>query len=122
MKLKNVLLVNAISSGITGILLVVIPDIFAALFKTNKTVPFIEVGIFLILFSSFVLLNASKNPIQKSWTKLIIGLDIAWVVASLIATVLLFSSISIVGSAIILAIAAWVGLMAFLQNKTLYKI
>jgi len=122
MKLKNVLLVNAISSGITGILLVVIPDIFAALFKTNKTVPFIEVGIFLILFSSFVLLNASKSPIQKSWTKLIIGLDIAWVVASLIATVLLFSSISIVGSAIILAIAAWVGLMAFLQNKTLYKI
>lgn len=122
MTLKNVLLVNAISSGFTGILLVLIPDIFATLFKTNNTVPFVEVGIFLILFSLFVLLSAFKKPIQKSWTKLIIGLDIAWVVVSIIVTVLLFSSISTVGSAIILAIAAWVGLMAFLQNKTLYKI
>jgi hypothetical protein len=122
MTLKNVLLINAVSSGITGILLVLIPDIFAKLFETNKTVPFVEVGIFLIIFSLFVLLTAFKNPIQKNWTKLIIGLDIAWVVASIIATVLLFSLISTVGSVIILAIAAWVGLMAYLEHKTLHKI
>lgn len=122
MTLKNVLLINAVSSGITGILLVLIPDIFAKLFETNKTVPFVEVGIFLIIFSLFVLLTAFKNPIQKNWTKLIIGLDIAWVVASIVATVLLFSLISTVGSVIILAIAAWVGLMAYLEHKTLHKI
>lgn len=122
MTLKNVLLINAVSSGITGILLVLIPDIFAKLFETNKTVPFVEVGIFLIIFSLFVLLTAFKNPIQKNWTKLIIGLEIAWVVASIIATVLLFSLISTVGSVIILAIAAWVGLMAYLEHKTLHKI
>lgn len=113
---------NAVSSGITGILLASLPDIFATLFKTDKAVPFWGVGVFLILFSLFVLLTAFKNPVQRSWTKLIIGLDIAWVAASIIATVVLFSLISIAGSAIILAVATWVGLMAYLQNKTLHKI
>ncbi len=122
MTLKNVLLINAISSGITGIFLALQPDVFANLFKTNKIAPFVEVGIFLILFASFVLLTALKNPVQKKWTNLIIKLDLIWVVASIIATAFLSSSISIVGSIIILAIAVWVGLMAYLQHHTLNKL
>lgn|SRR5690606_10339158 len=122
MTLKNVLLINAISSGVTGALLVLIPGIVSTLFKAKSAIPFVGVGVFLLLFSLFVLLTAFKNAIQKNWTKLIIGLDIAWVMVSIIATVLLFSSVSIAGSAIILAVAAWVGLMAYLQHKTLYKI
>jgi hypothetical protein len=118
MKLKNVLLINAISSGITGILLVLIPDIFANIFKTDKIAPFVEVGIFLILLSSFVLLTAFKKPIKRSWIILIIGFDIAWVVISIITIFLLTSYISAAGSAIIFAVAAWVGLMAYLQIKT----
>ncbi|MGM1430004.1 hypothetical protein ACS126_12160 [Sphingobacterium lactis] len=122
MTLKIVLLINAISSGITGILLALMPDIFATLFKTDKIAPFVEVGIFLILFSSFVLLAAFNEANQKRWTKLIIKLDLIWVVASIFATVFLASSIGIVGSIIILAIAAWVGLMAYFQQHTLNKL
>lgn len=122
MTLKIVLLINAISSGITGILLALMPDIFATLFKTDNIGPFVEVGIFLILFSSFVLLAAFNEANQKRWTKLIIKLDLIWVVASIFATVFLASSIGIVGSIIILAIAAWVGLMAYLQQHTLNKL
>lgn len=122
MTLKIVLLINAISSGITGILLALMPDIFATLFKTDKIAPFVEVGIFLILFSSFVLLAAFNEANQKRWTKLIIKLDLIWVVASIFATVFLASSIGVVGSIIILAIAAWVGLMAYLQQNTLNKL
>src|SRR5690606_3158327 len=98
------------------------PTFFANLFNVSSTKPFIEVGIFLIAFSLFVLVTAFKKPIRHSWTKLIIVLDITWVVASVITILLLFSSISIFGSTVILAIAAWVGLMAYLQNKALRNI
>ncbi|QNL51864.1 hypothetical protein H8S90_09950 [Olivibacter sp. SDN3] len=122
MTLKKVLLINAISSGVTGIQLALMPNFFANLFKVSYVVPFVEVGIFLILFSLFVLATAFKNPNQKSWTKLIIGMDITWVIASIIAVILLFQLISIVGSVIILAVAGWVGLMAYLQNRGLQNI
>lgn len=119
MTLKNVLLINAVSSGATGILLVAMPALFANLFKVNEIIPFVEVGIFLILFSLFVIVAAYQSPIRKGWVKFIIGLDITWVIASAITVVALFSLISTVGSIIILAIAGWVGLMAYLQKRTL---
>jgi hypothetical protein len=122
MTLRNVLLINAISSGITGILLAVMPTFFAKLFNVNQTAPFVEVGIFLIVFSLFVLWTSFKNPIPKTWTKLIIGMDVTWVVASILAVPLLFSSISVIGSVIILAVAGWVGTMAYLQRKTLQRV
>lgn len=122
MTLKNVLLINAVSSGVTGILLALTPGFFATLFNVNTTFPFTAVGIFLIIFSLFVLTNAFRDPIQKSWTKVIIGLDISWVLGSVIAVAILFSSISLLGSIIIIAVAGWVGLMAYLQNKGLTNI
>src|SRR5690606_24255408 len=122
MTLKNVLLTNAVSSGITGIILAYMPGFFAKLFKVDTTAPFVEVGIFLIVFSLFVVFTAFKNPIWKSFTKVIVALDVTWVIASIIAVVLLFSSSSLVGAVLIIAIAGWVGLMAYFQNKTLNKI
>jgi multisubunit Na+/H+ antiporter MnhF subunit len=118
MTLRNVLLINAISSGITGILLAAMPAFFANLFNVIDSTPFAEIGVFLILFSSFVLWTAFKNPIRQSWTKFIIGMDITWVVASIVTVFILFTSISIIGIVIILAVAGWVGTMAYLQGKT----
>lgn len=119
MTLKNVLLVNAISSGITGILLSSMPAVFAGLFGVDTTAAFTEVGIFLVLFSLYVIIAAFKNPIRKDWTRFIIAMDVIWVVASLIAVLFLFSSISFMGTFLILVVAAWVGLMAYLQRKQL---
>lgn len=119
MTLRNVLLVNGISSGITGILLAGAPGFFANLFNVIDSTPFAEVGVFLILFSLFVLWTAFKNPIRQSWAKFIIGMDITWVAASIVAVFILFSYISIVGVVIILAVAGWVGAMAYLQGRTL---
>ncbi|SHL92415.1 hypothetical protein SAMN05444266_105487 [Chitinophaga jiangningensis] len=119
MTLKNVLLINGISSGITGCLLVAMPAFFANLFAVSNTTPFSEVGIFLVLFALFVLIAAFRNPVQKSWARLITGLDITWVIASVVLVAIVFSSISVIGSVLIVGVAAWVGLMAFLQGKTL---
>ncbi|WP_286858546.1 MULTISPECIES: hypothetical protein [Sphingobacterium] len=119
MTLKNVLLTNAISSGMTGVLLVTMPSVFTKLFETGNNTTFIPVGVFLIVFSIFVLATAMKESIPISWTKFIITLDITWVIASVIA---LFSSISTIGSVMILAVAGWVGMMVYLQHKNLNRI
>lgn len=119
MQLKKVLLINAISSGSTGILLALLPEMFAGLFQIKAITPFIEVGIFLIIFAFFVLFTAYRTPISKKLTQIIIGIDIMWVIASGMATWILFPTISMLGSIMIIAVAGWVGLMAILQKKTL---
>ena len=122
MTLKNVLLTNAISSGMTGILLATMPSVFTRLFAIEGSTPFISVGIFLIVFSLFVVVTAMKENIPESWTKFIITLDITWVISSIVALIALFYKISIIGSVMILAVAVWVGMMAYLQNKNLNTI
>ena len=122
MTLKNVLLTNAISSGMTGVLLATLPSVFTKLFEIGDNTPFILTGIFLIVFSLFVLATAMKGNIPIGWTKFIIILDIIWVIASAIAIIILFSIISTIGSFMILAVAGWVGMMAYLQSKNLNRI
>lgn|SRR5690606_1240961 len=119
MKLKQVLLINAISSGFTGILIAVLPEIAADIFKIKIITPFIGVGVFLIIFALFVLFTATNTPISKRLTQVIIAIDILWVMLSIIIICLVFPIISLLGSIIISAIACWVGIMAFLQTKTL---
>ncbi|CAM3704806.1 hypothetical protein [Sphingobacterium prati] len=122
MTLKNVLLTNAVSSGMTGVLLATLPSVFTQLFEIGDNTPFIMVGIFLIVFSLFVFATAMKGNIPIGWTKFIITLDIIWVIASAIAIIILFSTISTIGSFMILAVAGWVGMMAYLQSKNLNRI
>jgi len=119
MKLKQVLLINAISSGFTGTLIAVLPEIAADIFKIKIITPFIGVGVFLIIFALFVLFTATNTPISKRLTQVIIAIDILWVMLSIIIICLVFPIISLLGSIIISAIACWVGIMAFLQTKTL---
>lgn len=122
MKLKTVLLINAISSGATGILLTFIPQFFTDVFKVGTKAPFIGTGIFLILFSAFVLVSAFNKPIKTTWIRAIIIVDITWVIASIICAVMLYASISSWGSFLIIGIALWVGLMAYLQKKYIKQI
>jgi len=74
------------------------------------------------VFSVFVLATAMKKIISKSWTKFIITLDVIWVIVSVIAVISLFYTISMIGSVMILAVAVWVGMMAYLQNRNLNTI
>lgn len=40
--LKNILIINALSSGVTGLGLIVVPNLFARLFGLLKHRPFLE--------------------------------------------------------------------------------
>lgn len=115
--LRTTLLVNAISSGATGLLLVLLDSTVAGLFGVSNTTPFIAAGIFLIFFALFVGITARKSPVNTGSVKWISTMDILWVVASLVVVLVYSSMLSAWGIILIVAVAGWVALMAFLQIR-----
>jgi hypothetical protein len=113
--LKNVLMVNAISSGLTGLILVIAPGFVANLFATSFTQPFVSVGMFLVAFAILVFGAAFQNPLRESMISLILVLDSSWVIASLTIIVLQLLNISVLGYVFIAGVAAWVLLMVYFQ-------
>lgn len=120
--LKTTLLVNAISSGATGLILALFPGMAAGIFGVSDTVYFAEVGIFLVLFAAFVMFVATRKPVSLRAVMLVTTLDLLWVLVSIVAVFLLAGTISTIGSILIIAVAAWVALMAFLQFKGTYAV
>ena len=113
--LRNILMINAISSGATGLILMVLPVFVAGLFETSSTRPFVGVGIFLAAFAILVFKASLQNPLRLPLVWLIIGLDSLWVIASLTVISFQLFKISILGYVFIAAVAGWVALMAYLQ-------
>ena len=89
--------------------------LFKNLFGLPELLPFIFVGVFLSLFALFVLFVARAEKINFRLVQLIIALDVAWVLASIMVVVLTASSMTIWGTLITLGVAIWVVLMAVLQ-------
>ena len=115
MNLKNILLLNAISSGIAGIVLALGGPLFKNLFGLPDPLPFVFVGVFLALFALFVLFVALAENINLRLVQVIIGLDITWVLASVMVIILTASWMTVWGILITLGVAFWVALMAVLQ-------
>jgi hypothetical protein len=112
--LKRILLLNAISSGITGIILALFSESISSLFGINAAFTISSVGIFLIVFAAYVIHTAIKGIGQ---TPVVIALDMLWVAGSVIILVAYGFQISMIGNVLIVGVALWVGLMAFLQRK-----
>ncbi|NBA84409.1 hypothetical protein GVN16_01475 [Emticicia sp. CRIBPO] len=119
--LKNVLLVNALSSGATGILLIAIPGMITHIFNVNQRWPFIATGIFLFAFALLVFYASYQQVQAASLVKTIIFLDISWVVMSMVIVVSQSFGLSMTGYLLITAVAGWVALMAYLQHTNLKK-
>lgn len=118
--LRTTLLVNAISSGATGLLLALFPSLAAGIFGVSDTVYFVEVGIFLVLFAAYVLFVATRNPIKLRSVMIVTTLDLLWVLGSIVVVFLLAGIVTTIGIVLIIAVAAWVALMALLQFKGTY--
>ncbi len=116
MTLRNVLRVNALSSGLTGILLAIVPGLFSNLFEVSSTAPFVGVGVFLIAFAVVVgIVSLGSSPGRTAVLGITLA-DSAWVLAS-IALVLSPVAMSGLGKVMVLAVAGWVLLMAALQYR-----
>ncbi|MEO6287558.1 MAG: hypothetical protein ABIN80_23435 [Dyadobacter sp.] len=120
--LKNVMLINAISSGATGLGLVIFSDFIAWLFETRATMPFIEVGLFLLVFATLVFSVSRRNPLNANLVRLVIVLDVLWVVGSFAIVLFQPFAISVVGYVAIGAVALWVAAMAYLQSAGLKQL
>ena len=120
--LKTVLLINALSSGVTGLGLIVSSSLIAQLFGVSATGPFIEVGIFLVAFASLVLF-VSRGVVQNAnAVRFIIALDLLWVVTSFVIVLLHLFDLSVLGYLLISGVALWVGAMAYLQSAGLKQL
>jgi len=120
--LKNVLLINSLSSGATGLGLVAVPGLLANLFDTYSSMPFIGTGVFLLVFAGMVLFESRKSSLSPYWVRLIIILDTLWVVGSLAIVLTKAFDLSGLGYLLIGVIALWVALMAYLQFQGLKRI
>jgi hypothetical protein len=115
--LRNVLFLNGISSGATGALLAVFAGTFASWFGVTTPTPFVAVGFFLVAFAALVVAAALLQPSAPGLVRLIIVLDIAWVLVSILVVVL--QPFALIGNLLILGVAAWVAAMAGLQRRGL---
>jgi hypothetical protein len=122
MPLKNVLIVNGVSSGATGIGLVAFARLAANLFGVPHSGVFSGTGIFLLVFAAVVLFEAFRDSIRIKQVQIIIALDILWVIVSVFVVLLMLSKISAIGNILIIAVALWVAAMALLQVKGLKQI
>lgn len=116
--LKIVLQVNSVSSGITGLILLVFNRFVSEMFGIPlMNDAFIGVGFFLIAFAIFVFSESHKIQIRLDRVRIITGLDISWVIASAIILFTYWNNISTIGSILVIIVALWVAAMACLQLK-----
>lgn len=113
--LKNVLLINALSSAATGIGLVVFAPIVADLFGISAYKVLWGVGVFLFSFAAMVFIESRKYPHNLKMVRLIIALDITWVLGSVAIVLLQMFQLSGIGYFSVSAVAIWVAAMAYLQ-------
>jgi heme/copper-type cytochrome/quinol oxidase subunit 2 len=120
--LKNVLLINAASSGATGAGMAIAGNFVANLFGLSQPYAFWGVGIFLVAFAILVFSEGFKNSANANRVQLIIMLDILWVVGSLIIVVFQLFSLTVTGYVLITGVGLWVAAMAWLQIQGLKTI
>ena len=116
LQLKNVLRINGISSGATGLGLIVFASAMADIFGLRNSIAITEVGIFLLLFALFVLWEAQRAIPNTKAVKIIIMLDVLWVIASALIVSLQLFELTALGYLAIAAVALWVAGMAYLQR------
>lgn len=119
--LKNVLLIDSLSSGATGLLLIVIPGTVASLFSSANKVPFIGVGFFLMLFASVIFFESRKKSVNRGRVSFFAWLNAIWVGASLIVVLFRAFDLSGLGYFLIGTVALWVASMAILQYIALKR-
>ena len=120
--LKNILLLNAVSSAATALILIVFAPMVAQLFGVANPTAFYITGIFLLLFAGLVFYEGLQKSIRPGRVLFISALDTLWVIGSLAIVVLSMFDISFMGYCLISAVAVWVAAMAYLQSRGVKKL
>lgn len=119
-KIQKSLRQNAIFSGVSGIILILLNKQIANIFELENITVFWSIGVILLFFSFTIIYEIIKQrPIAILW---IILQDFLWVIVSIVLIVLNIFDISKLGNLIILSIAIVVLLLGINQSKALAQI
>jgi hypothetical protein len=120
-KLKKILLVNALFSGINGIAMIVFHKAISELMAISWPLILVMIGIGLLFFSSLLLWVRSRSEVDETQVKSIIIQDWLWVIGSFLIVLFQAFNLSFWGYEIITVVALVVAVFAFLQTKHLKK-
>jgi ribosome-associated toxin RatA of RatAB toxin-antitoxin module len=119
-RLQKSLRLNAIFSGISGIILIAVNNQLANLFETPNETVFVIIGIALLFFASTIIYEIKKQrPLAILW---IIVQDFLWVAGSIILVAINPYDITKEGNSVIAIIAFIVLFMGINQSKALAQI
>lgn len=116
--LRYTLIANGIFSALFGLALILFEGFIIKLFGIEYT--FAQTGVSLLVFAAFVFFTALRKPISPRLVWTIIGMDVAWVIGSVIV-ILMPIYISTPGIWTIAIVALFVADFAFFQYKGLRK-
>ncbi|MEC0244941.1 hypothetical protein P4H65_03950 [Paenibacillus chitinolyticus] len=115
--IRKVLLTNAVSSGIFGLLLLAFPGYVAEWTGLESRTALVETAVFLLLFVAFLVWTVSRSMVPPSAVLVIAVIDILWVAGS----VLLLEDkgttgmMTVFGISVIFLVAAVVGVFAIFE-------
>ena len=121
-KINTTLYANAVFSVTSGVVFLLFPGFLAESIIELPSIVFLVLGIGLLLFALDVYLTARKNPPSRGKVLYIFGADVAWVVGTPIALLLLADRMTSLGVMLFIDIAVIVAVFAALEWFGLAKL
>jgi len=121
--LRRVLICNAVSSFVVGVLMLVAGGMVAALMGVpGSTVLIQSVGAFLVLFALGVEWVATRAPMNRSHAWTVVVLDASWVIGSALALPFIARELTLIGEAAIILVALVVLIWAVGQTAGIKRL
>lgn len=120
--LKTALMLNAVFSLVTGIILVFGSGPISQIFSVSQDRPFFFLGFGLILFASTVFYVGRQKPIEIFQAYIISAQDFIWVLASILLLIIDPFQFSKAGNVIIAVVALIVLAFALMQVSAITKV
>ncbi len=119
---KNILLANALFSGLSGIILSVFYRQIAQMIGVSLPGLLLFTGIGLVLFAALLISLYYKAEISQWVAQLIIISDWSWVISSVLVLTIFPDVLTETGNWLVAIIALIVGYFAFAQQQAVNKI
>jgi hypothetical protein len=114
-QLKLYLKINYLFSAITGLTMLLLPNSLNKIFAIHNTFVFPTIGVNLLIFSAFVWFVSRKQLSNKTLVTIITGLDIIWVLGSLLIIMFGLFGLSNVGNILTAMVAIFIAFLAYKQ-------
>lgn len=122
MDLKKYLLINSSFSFLTGMIMLILNPKLRVFFSVTEPLIFTIIGINLLIFAAFVLFVARSKPLKSNLVKIIVVLDILWVIGSFILIFTDVFKLSLSANITIGLVGVFIAFLAYKQYTNLQKV